>query len=446
MDRRGHAVVKESIEFLLVVGLMGLLFLLRLDAQRFGVAEYDDHDRDPSWRGWTRRLGWYGLGLGLVLLVYWLYPLPVTVLHLDMGPDRERALMYGLAAGIGGLLLAFLFAWFRYGGFRLPAPGAYPDAILNSVGTAVIDEALFRGVMLGLLLHAGVSTTLAIAIQAIAYGVATRLWTKGRSKGMLFIDLVIGLVGGWLVIETFGIGAAVVAHAITRFGVFLATGHSDQARPVGWEPEEVAGRALPPKGWDLVGDETGVQPWTAAPSSAAGLGPSYAGQSPFAPLGYGSMRGEPGSAPPAGTSGAPASGPIPDPEPPWRPAPAPAYWGPAAQQGSGPDPTSGPWVADPVTGAWSPAPPTPGEWSPAPPTPGEWSPPPPLPGEWSPAPPTPGEWSPAPPTPGEWSPPAQGSWPPYGPTPGQWQPAPEWQSPTPAGGPPPTSADGRPHG
>ena len=36
-------------------------------------------------------------------------------------------------------------------------------------------------------------------VQAIAYGAATRLWVKGRSKGMLFIDLVIAVVGAWLV-------------------------------------------------------------------------------------------------------------------------------------------------------------------------------------------------------------------------------------------------------
>lgn len=371
--------MKESIEFLVVVGLLGLLCLLRLDAQRFGVAEYDDSDRAPGWRAWTRRLGWFLLGLGLVLLVYWLYPQPVTVLHLDMGPDRERALVYGLVAGVGGLILAYVFAWLRYGGFRLPAPRAYPGAIVNSVGTAVLDEAVFRGIMLGLLLHAGVSMWPAIAIQAVVYGAATRLWGKGRSKAMLLLDLVIGVVGGWLVVETGGIGAAVVAHAITRFGVFLATGHTDQVRPIGWEPEEVAGRALPPRGWDLVGDQAGPEPWRTS-GGAAGLGPSYAGQSPFAAPGYGPPPGygQPpgyvpplgygpppsgGSMPPPGMSSAPLSGPAPYLPAGWSmegqggqpPGPVGASEGPQPATPD-PDPGSGPWIADPVTGAWSPAP------------------------------------------------------------------------------------------
>lgn len=365
-----------TIEFLLVVGLTGLLYLLRLDAQRFGVAEYDDSDRKSDWRSWLRRVSWYALGIALLLMIYWLYPQPVSVLHLDLGPDRERALIYGLAAGVGGIVLAFLFAWFRYGGFRLPGPGAYPGAVLNSVGTAVIDEALFRGVLLGLLLHQGLSVPVAIAIQAVLYGVATRLWTKGRSRGMLFIDLVIAVVGGWLVVETLGIGAAVVGHAITRFGVFLATGHSDQARPIGWEPEEVAGRALPPKGWDLA-EGTGAEAWMAAPSGPPGLGPSYAGQSPFAPQGYGAPQDYPGPvawAPPPGMSSVPVTAPGPYPEAPWGPVPGqppPPGWDPTAATGPWTDPASGPWVADPVTGAWSPAQPPEG-WQPQGPPPEGW--------------------------------------------------------------------------
>ncbi len=267
-----------------------------------------------------------------------------------------------------GILLAFLFAWFRYGGFRLPPPGAYPGAILNSVGTAIVDEALFRGVLLGLLLYQGISVPLAIAIQAVAYGIATRLWVKGRSKGMLFIDLVLALVAGWLVIATgtttegeltaAGIGAAVIFHVITRFSVFLATGHAGQARPLGWEPEEVAGRALPPKGWDLAGED-GSQAWATPQAGLPGSSPAYAGQSPFAPPGYGSGPAYPGPTgwgPPAGMSQAPMSGPAPYPDTAYGTGPVPGYWDPNAQPSAwdaGAQP--GPWVAPPPD-AWVPQP------------------------------------------------------------------------------------------
>ncbi|MBX3029033.1 MAG: CPBP family intramembrane metalloprotease [Chloroflexi bacterium] len=407
------------IESLLVVGLLGLLVLLRLDAQRFGVAEYDDSGRSVGWRPWVRRLGWFGLATAIILLIYWLYPQPVTVLHLDMGTERERSVLLGLALGLVGIVLAILYAWIRYAGFRFPAPRAYPGAIVNSIGTAFVDEAVFRGVMLGLLLEflvsRGVGIWPAILLQAAVYGIATRLLTRGRSKGMLFIDLVLAVAGGWLVVETGAIGAAVLGHAITRFAVFLLTGHSDQSRPVGWEPEDVEGRAQPPEGWEVAGRPGRNRPIVGVPPGYdPGMPPSgvmYAGESPFAGQGYrpphDEWQGPPGSGPwqsgpwdvPPGMTGAPPMGPTPGdpsgyapdpssyapdpsgyaPDPstyapdhagdPSRYAPQPAAHAPDSQDpsayapppgagpdpGTGPWPGSGPWVADPATGAWAPA-------------------------------------------------------------------------------------------
>ena len=130
---------------------------------------------------------------------------------------------------------------------------------------------MFRGILLGLLLHQGLSVPAGHRDPGDrCTALATRLWVKGRSRGMLFIDLVIAVVGGWLVVETLGIGAAVVGPRHHPLRVFLATGHAGQARPVGWEPEEVAGRALPPKGWDLAGEDTGSQAVDGASVRAAG--------------------------------------------------------------------------------------------------------------------------------------------------------------------------------
>ncbi|MET0773017.1 MAG: CPBP family intramembrane glutamic endopeptidase [Candidatus Limnocylindrales bacterium] len=289
--------MRETVEALIVLGLLGLLVILRFDAQRFGVAEYDDSARDGSWRAWVRRLAWFVLGIALVLTVYWLYPQPVSVLHLDIGgaaggTDRGRAMFYGLLIGVAGIFVAAVYAWGRYGGIRLPAPRAYPAAFVNSVGTAIVDEATFRGILLGMLLNVGFGSWVAIGIAAVVYGIATRLTARGRSKGMLVIDLLLAVATGWTVIETGGIGAAVLGHAITRFAIFLLTGHTDQSRPFGTEPENVAGRALPPKGWDVAGRSGGTRPWTTNVVGAEGAlpaslsGPTHAGESPFAGQGY----------------------------------------------------------------------------------------------------------------------------------------------------------------
>ncbi|MBA2557910.1 MAG: CPBP family intramembrane metalloprotease [Chloroflexi bacterium] len=155
----------------------------------------------------------------------------------------------------------------RYRRFRLPDARHYPTAVANSLGTALIDEAAFRGALLGLLIVIGMPVHLALAFQAIAYGLATRLGKPGRSRWMLLIFLGLGLVNGAVTLATGGIGAALMGHAITRFAIFVCTGHAGQVRPAGYEPEEEAAEHLPPPGWEVVLDgpqRAGVETWRMA--------------------------------------------------------------------------------------------------------------------------------------------------------------------------------------
>jgi hypothetical protein len=252
--------VEDTIRFLVFIAFVGLLLLLRFDARRFGTAEYDDESAPGGWRVGVRRLAWYGLGILLVLAVYRLHQLPISILHLALGDDRQRVILLGFGFGALGTLVAFVFAWLRYQRLRLPAIRHYPGGAVNSIGTAFLDEAIFRGVVMGLLLSYDWPVELAIAFQTILYGLATRLGAPGRSRGMLAISLGVGAVGGWLTLETGGIGAAVLAHAVTRFAIFLSTGHAGQVRPFGDEPEEEFSEGLPPAGWEVVGGDVPPQP------------------------------------------------------------------------------------------------------------------------------------------------------------------------------------------
>ncbi len=74
----------------------------------------------------------------------------------------------------------------------------------------------------------------AVVIQALAYVLATRVGRTGGSLYLVLLDLVIGLVGGWLTIVTGGIAAAFVFDALTRLGVFVATGSPDAQVPPEW--------------------------------------------------------------------------------------------------------------------------------------------------------------------------------------------------------------------
>ena len=245
----------EDLRALVAVALAVFLVVLRVDAQRLGAAEYDEPDEEGRRPPFLPRLGWYVTGVGLVALILVVHPDPGRALLLILGDDRAQVLLVGLLFGGAGIAQAAALAWVRYRHLRLPGAREYPGAILNAVGTAVVDEAAFRGVLLGLLLAIGLEPTMAIVAQAIVYVLATRVGAGGRPLYVVGLTLALGLVAGWVTVLTGGIGAAVVGHATTRLATFALTGHAATMAPRGHEVEEIESVRLPPPGWEVVGDE-----------------------------------------------------------------------------------------------------------------------------------------------------------------------------------------------
>ena len=242
--------MEETLRALVALGFAMLLVLLRLDAPRFGTAEYDEPDdfgQSPPILG---RIAWYVIGLVLVAAVALVLP-GASDLYLSVG-DRTTAVLMGLGAGAVGVAQAIGLGLFRFGGLRPPPARAYPGAVLNAVGTAVLDEATFRGILLGALVAVGFDPLPAVVIQAIVYVLATRAGRTGGDLYMLVLDLGIGLVAGWLTVVTGGIGAAVVAHAITRLALFVVTGHAGSAGHRG----ELSEDGIDRPGWEPAEDET----------------------------------------------------------------------------------------------------------------------------------------------------------------------------------------------
>ncbi|MGZ8563571.1 MAG: CPBP family glutamic-type intramembrane protease, partial [Candidatus Limnocylindria bacterium] len=199
-----------------------------------------------------RRMAWYALGVGMAVAILFVHPAPQRELFLGSG-DRLGAVIGGLAYGLAGVAFAIAFATVRYHRIRFPAMWSYPGALLNSTATALIDEAAFRGALFGLLLSTGLDPTLSNIIQALLYTLTTRLGAPGRDRYLLLMALAMGLVGGWLTAATGGIAAAFLGHAITRFAVFLCTGHTGQTKPRGREEEEIEKRRRTPEGWRIIG-------------------------------------------------------------------------------------------------------------------------------------------------------------------------------------------------
>jgi membrane protease YdiL (CAAX protease family) len=244
--------IREIFGPLMSVGFLVLLILLRLDAEQFGAAEYDEVTRDGRIPGLRRRLAWYIVGFGLIAAVSLVHPDASATLFLTLG-DRLQVVVYGFGYGLIGVGQAIAFAALRYKRLRLPAVRSYPGSILNTIATAFIDEATFRGLLLGFILLAGVDHNLANLIQALMYALATRVAAPGRDRYMLVLVLVLGLASGWVTMATGGLGAAFIGHAITRVAVFLATGHAGQVALRGRESEDVERRLRPPDGWHVVG-------------------------------------------------------------------------------------------------------------------------------------------------------------------------------------------------
>lgn len=245
--------MEETLRTLVALGLGGLLILLRIEAERFGTAEYDE-PAGPGGPGVFMRVGWYAIGGALIAAIVLIAPDPDQLFRLSLG-DRLPAILLGFVFGSLGVAQAAVWAWYRYGRFRWPPLEDYPWAAVNSVLTALIDEAAFRGVLLGVFLATGLEPWLAVVIQTLVYALATRTGASGRSRYLLGLSLVYGLVGGWLTVMTGGIGAAFIAHAITRFAGFVLTGHVGHSLARGAEAEEVLAGRLPPRGWRVIGRE-----------------------------------------------------------------------------------------------------------------------------------------------------------------------------------------------
>lgn len=240
-----------TLQRLIAAGLALLLVMLRLEAAHFNAAEYDEatEGRPPSFR---RRLAWYGLGFALIAGIFFIHPAPREEFLLGAG-DRGKTVLYGFLYALIGTSVALGIAAYRYHRIRFPDAWSYPGALVNSITTALIDEVAFRGAIFGTLLMVGINPTAANVIQALLYALATRLGAPGRNRYMLVMALLIGLAGGWITGVTGGIAAAFLGHAVTRFAVFLCTGHAGQFLPRGREEEEIDKRRRPPDGWRVIG-------------------------------------------------------------------------------------------------------------------------------------------------------------------------------------------------
>jgi hypothetical protein len=260
----------ETARILVAAGFFMMLVLLRLDAERFGAAEYDEPAAGKR-RGLPTWLAWYAIGLVLLYAIYVVHPRPHDQLYMLIG-HWWPVMAWGTVLAVLGSAEAFAYAQYRYGGLRLPPLRAYPRAAFDAVGTALVDEAMFRAIVLGGLVSLGTPVVWAIAASTILYILIARLAAPGRPRYLMAPAVGYGVLGGVATLATGGIGAAIFGHAFTRFIFFVCTGHAGHAEPVGREPEELAAARMAPEGWRDVRQpqESGGDEPLGLPALAAG--------------------------------------------------------------------------------------------------------------------------------------------------------------------------------
>jgi Type II CAAX prenyl endopeptidase Rce1-like len=241
--------MEGTLRILVALGLTLILVMLRLEAERFGVAEYNEPVRGRR-ASIMRRLSWYILGVAGVIGLLFIHPTAERDLYLQVG-DRSGIIIALIIGGLG-IAQAVGLAYLHYHRLRFPDVMAYPAGVANEILTAFIDEAVFRGAVLGFFIWAGANPGLAILGQSVLYVLATRLGAPGRDKYMLALALLVGMVCGWATLLTGGIGAAFLGHAITRVAIFLTTGHAGNPPARGTEVEDIERRRRLPDGWSAV--------------------------------------------------------------------------------------------------------------------------------------------------------------------------------------------------
>ena len=208
----------NELRTLIAGALGGLLLLLRLDAARFASAEYDSDPEAIDQRG--VRLAWPLMAIVLAIGVGVALPEGLSAIGLGRGSLLSPASIVLAIVGAAVAVVALLgLAWLRGATWppRLSPPGDTARFAFDSVATAIVDELTFRGVLLGLLLLAGIPAGVAFLVQLLLYGLETRLGRSVATLDMLVEALALGALTGVLAIASGAVLAPIVAHVVARF-------------------------------------------------------------------------------------------------------------------------------------------------------------------------------------------------------------------------------------
>lgn len=216
----------DSLRLAIALGLTLFLVLLRFDSERIMRSDYFRY-RTP----WLGPVSYYILVIGFALGIAVILPSGREQLFLT-GGDSDAMLPIMLLFVVVALLNAIGFAFLRYGGI-LPLPiELLPTRVLGAAASAVAEELQFRSIVLGMLIFAGLDAGLAIAIQALVYGLAHRRLWRERDWYFLIGSVLLGWAAGVATVQTGSVIPAIVGHFAVTMSFFAFAGGRLRQRPI----------------------------------------------------------------------------------------------------------------------------------------------------------------------------------------------------------------------
>ena len=216
----------DSLRLAIALGLTLFLVLLRFDSERITRSDYFRY-RTP----WMGPVSYYVLVIGFAIGIAVILPSGRHQLFLTGGnPDTMLPVMllFTLIALLNGVALAFL----RYGSI-LPLPmELLPTRVIGAAANALSEELQFRSIVLGMLIFAGMDTGLAIALQALVYGLAHRRLWRDRDWYFLAGSVLLGWAAGVATVETGSVIPAIVGHFAVTMALFAFAGGRLRQRPI----------------------------------------------------------------------------------------------------------------------------------------------------------------------------------------------------------------------
>jgi hypothetical protein len=208
----------DSLRLAIAIGMTVFMVVLRFDQERIMRSDYFQ-----SRSRWMGPLSYYGLVLIFTAGIILILPDGRAALFLvggDVGEIFPVMFLFAVVGILNGAALALL----RFRSF-IPLPlEMLPSRSVAAGLNAVAEELQFRSVILGLMLVGGLNPGIAVALQAVLFGLAHRRVWRERDWYFVAVAFLLGYACGMVTINTGTVIPAMVGHFAVTMGIFAFAG------------------------------------------------------------------------------------------------------------------------------------------------------------------------------------------------------------------------------